>query len=376
MLNLSSLFYSGAEDGCLLVNLELRQDQKTALNDAKQKVRQALRDGLPDILAKITGDKVATPRFFTQGSWSYKTINAPAQKPQQADLDDGAYLPLSFVSEMHKPSHASRIYFEAVEEVLKPLTEKHGWKLISDKPTCTRVEISKDAHIDIPLYAIPDSQFVLLKEAAAKRRMALDSSICMAEQDEWTALPANMVLLAHREEDWIASDPRPIKQWFLQQVKTKGEQLRRVVRYLKAYRDFKWNTGGPTSILLMVATASVFEKRDRRDDLALLDVVRELPDVLRNGVANPTDRTESLTDRFTKAEIEDAAKRLEELCKYLSASLQATDPAQACIWMQSQLGSRFPNAPDRIATVTASETVASAASVFAASPLVGRTEAG
>ena len=95
MLNLSSLFYSGAEDGCLLVNLELRQDQKTALNDAKQKVRQALRDGLPDILAKITGDKVATPRFFTQGSWSYKTINAPAQKPQQADLDDGAYLPLN-----------------------------------------------------------------------------------------------------------------------------------------------------------------------------------------------------------------------------------------------------------------------------------------
>jgi len=43
-------------------------------------------------LSEIAGeDAVTQPRFFTQGSWAYKTLNAPAQNPQQADLDDGAY---------------------------------------------------------------------------------------------------------------------------------------------------------------------------------------------------------------------------------------------------------------------------------------------
>lgn len=381
MLNLSQLFYSGTEKDCLLANIDLSPNQKEAMEDAQKLVRQALRDGLPATLGKFAGEDVAThPRFFTQGSWSYKTINSPAiLPPQQADLDDGAYLPLSFVSEIQKPSHASIIYFEAVEEVLGLLTDKHGWKLITDKPTCTRIEISSEAHIDIPLYAIPDHEFALLKEAASARRLTLDRAIDMAEQDAWTALPANMVLLAHRENDWISSDPRPIKQWFTQQVALKGEQLRRIVRYLKAFRDFQWRDGGPTSILLMAAVASVFEKRDRRDDVALLDVVRQLPNVLRDGVDHPADRTEpveSLTARFTKEEIEEFANKLGVLCEYLSACLQSSNPAQACIWMQSQFGPRFPNAPARIAGVTASETIASAASVYAASPLVGRTEAG
>jgi len=380
MLNLSQLFYSGTEDDCLLANLELHPVQKAALNDAKNIVRQTLKNELPFVLAEMTGDDVSTePRFFTQGSWSYKTINSPALHLQQADLDDGAYLPLSFVTEIQKPSHASKIYFQAVEKVLGPLAGKKGWKLISDKPSCTRLEISSQAHIDIPLYAIPDQQFTLLKEAASKRRIALDHAIDMAEQDAWTALPANMVLLAHRENDWIASDPRPIKYWFLQQVALKGEQLRRVVRYLKAFRDYQWQTGGPSSILLMVGVASVFEKRDRRDDIALLDVVRQLPELLRNGVDNPADNTkpaESLTARFSEEEIEDAANKLEVFCRYLSGSLQASDPGQACVWMRSQLGPRFPNDPDRVTGVTASETLASAASHYAASPLVGRTEAG
>lgn len=45
----------------------------------------------------------------------------------------------------------------------------------------------------------------------------------------------------------------------------------------------------------MAATAPVFETRDRRDDLALLDVVEAMQEQLRKGVCNPVDPNESLT---------------------------------------------------------------------------------
>ena len=75
-----------------------------------------------------------------------------------------------------------------------------------------------------------------------------------AERDAWTALPHDQVLLAHRDENWVKSDPRPVKHWFLGEVERHGEQFRRSVRYLKCFRDWQWVEGGPSSLLLM-ATA-------------------------------------------------------------------------------------------------------------------------
>lgn len=377
MLNISSLLYTATEGECLLGNIELEPSKKDKLNQARVEIRQALKSGLSKALSDIAGEEAATePRFFTQGSWAYKTLNAPARFPQQADLDDGAYLPLSFISGIDKPSFASKIYFEAVELILKPLTEKRGWKLITDKSTCIRVEIDNESHIDIPLYAIPDREFEKLTKAATARYRALDEALRNSERDAWTALPKNLVLLAHREDDWKASDPRPIRDWFLEQVNQKGEQLRRVVRYLKAYRDHQWPSGGPSSILLMVAAESVFERRDRRDDIALLDVVRQLPNKIREGVSNPKDQAESLTNCLTAKEKEDIATKYEDLCRCLAACTQTTNKEQACQLMRSKFGSRFPDEPNRIQTVTPTETVASAASVYTSSPLVGRTQAG
>ncbi|MDI9677590.1 CBASS cGAMP synthase, partial [Burkholderia cenocepacia] len=273
MLNLSSLFHSTVEDSTLLLNIELTPKEQSFIAEAKSAVRLCLRENLMQVLRNhgYTGPTVR-PRFFTQGSWAYKTLNAPAQHPQQADVDDGTYLPLSFVSQTAKPSVASAIFFAAAEEALRPLVWARGWKLITDKPTCIRIEISAFAHVDIPLYAIPDDEFDKLQKAALSQYgyIALDSAVSAAERDAWTALPRDHVLLAHREDDWAKSDPRPVKDWFLDEVERHGEQFRRTVRYLKAFRDWQWVSGGPSSILLMAASAPVFDTRERRDDLALL----------------------------------------------------------------------------------------------------------
>ena len=388
MLNLSALFYTEVEpEPCLFGNLNLRDDDRQDIAAAKNEVRIALRDGIPRVYAaEGHPGKVPQPRFFTQGSWAYKTLNAPAQEPQQADVDDGCYLPLGFLTLTDSPSVAANVFFGVAEKALADLVKEKGWKL-SGKPTCIRVEISDLAHIDIPLYAIPDKEFETLVKAETIRRAAMDGIHVLSEAtiESWDELPSTKVLLAHRVEGWMHSDPRPVKEWFVDQVETRGEQLRRVVRYLKAYRDWTWKSGGPSSILLMAAAAPLFVRQDRRDDQALLDVVKQLPAALRRGVSNPINPQESLTDRLRASDdevdmVEQAALRFEDLGRRLQAALDAGSAEQACTWLQGLFGQRFPDRPDRVKVGAAASGVAAA---IASSPaiagpneLVGRTRAG
>jgi hypothetical protein len=380
MLNLSPLFNTADGNQLGFVDkLELDQAEKNYIAAAKLEVRNCLKLGIPRVL-KGQGfeGEVPDPRFFTQGSWAYKTLNAPAQSPQQADVDDGAYMPLSFVAQTSRPSVASSIFFAAAEAALAPLVEAKSWQLVTDKPTCIRIVIGPRAHIDVPLYAIPDKEFVTLTKSALDHghRGLMEAMRAKAEKDAWTALPRNSVLLAHRDDNWIASDPRPIKEWFVNEVFAKGEQLRRVVRYLKAFRDWQWSSGGPSSILLMAAATPHFEKRDRRDDLALLDVVAKLPGTLRSGVCNPVEKKESLTERLGEDKVEEAAERFEDFERYLRGSVNAGNASQACSWLVSQFGPRFPDEPSRVVVVSVAATVAAAPAVAGPSELVGRSMAG
>lgn len=381
MLNLSPLFNTSENEKSLLQALELTPAEKLLISSAKEDVRACLRSGIPRVLRDQGYEgAVPKPRFFTQGSWAYKTLNSPAHMPpQQSDVDDGAYLPISFLKGTKRPSTASTIFFAAAEAALAGLVESkksEGWKLVTDKPTCIRIEISKTAHIDIPLYSVPDDEYVTLEKAAF--RYGYDSlldAVNTRKADNWTSLPTDEVLLAHREENWVMSDPRPVKDWFIDQVDGQ-EQLRRVVRYLKAFRDWQWKTKGPSSILLMAASAPLYVKMDRRDDMALLEVLKGLPAALRAGVNNPVDETESLTGRMSDDEVEDAAKKFEDFERHLNGAVNAKDSVTACGWMVKMFGPRFPNEPSRIKTVSVAATVAAVPAQSAASELVGRTKAG
>lgn len=364
------------EKEAFLDKLTLSPSAKAELEAARVEVRNCLREGIPVVLqAHGFVGEVPRPRFFTQGSWSYKTLNAPAKQPQQADLDDGVYLPMTFVKLTKRPSTASQIFFAAAEEALRPLVKKNSWRMNTEKATCIRIVISDLAHIDIPLYAIPDEQFLLLKASMEKYGFdSISEAVTLAERDVWTALPRDEVLLAHREEDWKKSDPRPLRDWFVGEVDAKGVQLRRVVRYLKAYRDWRWPEGGPSSILIMATAAPLFKAEHGRDDLALLSVVSGMAASLRGGVSNPTDANESLTDRLGEDAVEEAAVAFEVLEKYLKGALDSASPNQACNWMIEKFGHRFPNEPSWVKVSSVQETIAAVAPVAAASEIVGRNK--
>jgi hypothetical protein len=373
--NVSKLLYSTVDPESFLNNLFAEIGH---LRVARTKIRNHLREAFSKASNGAFGQEVK-PRFFTQGSCGYKTVNDPAWPPrQQKDLDDGCYLPLSFMRGT-RPSQAAALFFQFVDSALKELALAEGWKH-EEKPSCSRLVISPDSHIDVPLYAIPDAEFLLLEDQVARRHTA-DAKI---SPDRWKALPSDAVLLAHREDDWVASDPRKIHSWFLEAVEHYGERLRRDCRYMKAWRDHhELDRDHLSSIVLMACVWTAYEEirgpfLPDREDERLLRVVERLPSLLRRAVPNPACKDEDL-NRMSEEERERVAARAEELRDRFRETVNAcSDEEDAVDAMRSVLGDRIPGRPDLVVIAPA----ATVAAVMAhprkvvAAPEVGRSKSG
>lgn len=365
--NLHSLFRSTVYDDTYLTELTLEEDERTQMQSARTRIRDRLRTRLPGVLQKElqTDERVRAPRFFTQGSWAYKTLNSPCRAPQQADLDDGTYLPFSYL-EQEPPSVVSTALFNSVEKVLRELADDtDGWTLYDDNPNCTRIEIAPDKHIDVPVYSIPDEEFEKLREAREyilKAGMEAYAADQAPEDDNWDLMPTHGVLMATKNRGWRDNDPRPVKDWVNGEIALKSEQLRHIMRYLKGWRDHQtWTKGDPKSILLMVAAAEAYDTQIyARDDLALLGVVSKLPDILSGKLINPTtldksdEEQEDLAKRLDEDGIrEEVIQRFKNLALKIQQAIQgSSSPQESCDLLISEFGTRFPNDATRVVVET------------------------
>lgn len=342
MRNLSPLF-SRNEQG-FLGYLNLSDDQKALIQEAKVKIRDHLRSGITRII-KAEQNIDLSPRFLSQGSSVYKTRNQPCSNPpQQIDHDLGCYLPLSFHEETSHPSIAAAVFFTVVDSLLQDIIETEKWKGFECKDTCSRVIVNTQIHIDIPLYSIPDKEFGFIKESADRRSISLDSmSMGSLSAEEWEIIKER-VLLAHRKNGWIPSDPRKLNQYFKYIFENKGEQLRRICRYLKAWRDYKWQKGGgPSSIYLMILADSIFQRTiDRRDDLALLNVLENIPNRITNSIKNPTDDSETI--RIKDEDRDNLSDHAIEFACELKRAIEDANisSTSACNLVRNHVGDRFP----------------------------------
>jgi len=349
MFNLHPLFVGSPSSTGFRQTIALTPDDRKKLRDARDLIRAELRTKLPALIKVKYPElkKIPTPKFHTQGSWAYDTIIRPAWlPPQQADMDDGCYMPLSFLKGA-TPSIASEFFFTAVETALAPLCNKHGWKInpTGEKDTCTRIEIDGGKHVDLPLYAIPDTEFEALLEAVKKLAFG-DGHAALRTVDSWALLPTDSLLLAHRKQGWKPSDPRPLKDWLNSQVMVKTSQLRIIMQYIKAWRDWQWKDGlSPTSILLMAATDEAFDEPESRDDLALLKVAKRLPDILSGNVMNPVAKYECLSNKLDSDGIRnEVVMRAHQLYSDVNHAIMICNSStEACATLQGVFGPRFPS---------------------------------
>lgn len=354
MANVSKLLHASGDDASFLKNLNISAADRASLMEARETIRNCLRRTFATLTKQELGVTVH-PRFFTQGSYAYHTINDPCwTPPQQMDLDDGAYLPMTFVKGEQRPSVAAGAFFKVVDAALEKLAKEEGWKF-ARKPTCARLVISSNAHVDVPLYAIPDAEFEKLeKQMRTFDGMARDAARADSV-DRWEELPSDCVLLAHREKDWISSDPRKIHDWFREAIKIYDQVLRRACRYLKAWRDHhRPHLDDVSSILLMVCAFEAFEEIGRanvpgRDDLALLRIVERLPRLLAGPVYNPSDREERVDARLTDASRRVAIEMAEKLDVELTSIIEKCfDPDDAVERLTALFGDRIPDRVDLV----------------------------
>lgn len=388
-LNAHQVFNGGRGEEGYLAALTLDGATEQMLRNARDRIRGALKEGLRNWEALIQKHELfeaafasaemphLRPKFRMQGSFSYRTCNVPAQNPpQEIDLDDGVFLPVSFLSQngsMH-PAVVSRGFFAAVEKILAPLCMKQGWKLIKDKASCVRVQISKDAHVDLALYAIPDQEFVTLVEAAASimptniqgrvnAKTEVIEGIEFAEE-LYRGLKPDHIMLAHREEGWKPSDPRKLDDWFQAALKNHGEQVRRICRYLKGWRDHQWRSSRLSSIALMAAVVKAYkeatdEASQSRDDKALLMVVERLPAILSGEIENPVVSGQRLDEGWTQEERYNYVEKAKELLHRIQNALLYTNNAKtALVNLTAAFGDRIPDdtslvIPDDVAPKTA-----------------------
>lgn len=386
--NLHPLFNATITE-CYEERISLSSREKTDLMGARTTIRAHIRSQLPKLLAAARVDESREriePRFITQGSYAYGLINAPAHPPrQQADLDDGVYVPLSFCEDTGSPKAVSRLLIEFIEQLLIELASKMpGWSVKTNNPNCTRVIIAADKHVDVPVYSIPDAEFRKIAQyryTLEKRAQAFDEYYRGADLDDvWEFMPER-VRLAHKTSGWVDSDPRPIKDWIDRQALLKTDQLRRLIRYLKAWRDVQaWPQGDPKSILLMALVDATLERKiEGRDDLALIEVCRAIPARLQHAVTIAPIPNEDLSKALDKDGIRDTfVQRIRGLHDVLAACVAGRHTREeVCRMLIRQFGTRFPKRPDRIREETPEAVVrAVEPRRIAAAPIVGRRVAG
>lgn len=389
MLKLHKLFLNAGHALSFDEVIEPTPPQWDTLVEAKNTIRDHLRASLRAASTELLGmDVKIGPRFRSQGSCVYRTLIQPAHPAQEMDWDFGVYLPVEIMDA--RPKTAAKTYFDIVETALDQLCKKRGWSLDRSKKSCVRVRIAPWAHIDVPLYAVPASEFHTIQERAlataqlysgTRDSVRLSESVDFAEMPEpfWQMIEG--VHLATRAGEWLKTDPEEVARWYNDRVEQHGPQLRRVCRYVKGWRDYYWpNCDGPSSVSLMILVARNFVPRLRRDDLALEDAAHAIYEGIGHDLYEPGidggeadfNRLDATQRKLAKALAKDLADDLWKSRHYGSLNL-ARDAVRN---MRGQFGGRIADDISFIEIDDSTDLVRKSTAAAVAPPLVGSNQSG
>ncbi len=402
MLNLTKIFYSSTTDTEHLHSALLPSDEQRAfLRYCRKKIKDYLKPAIAEATVHLLGmQKQVKPRFRTQGSWAYSTCIQPAHTlDQEMDLDYGVYLPVDVWQENGPPAEMAKAYFDLVESLLQILCLQEGWTLVTGddaKDTCIRINVASWAHIDIPLYAAPAADFekVVEKTAMLKAEARAVNSVSFgmmwesmesmdsvyASAQTWDDL--DQIMMASRTGKWISSDPESVAKWFRDQITRfgeQGEQFLRVCRYVKAWRDFTWKNGGPTSVSLMIAIAQGFEGKRGRDDIALEQAAAVVARAVRGEIyEHGIDESAEDFNRLKQDKRIEAGRAADRLVTVLRSSRSTPSHQRSNVLysLRAVLGDRIPFFPEWIQEEAPANIVRSTAPTIVATPYVPNTSAG
>jgi len=285
-------------------------EEKIVLHESKRKYLRKGRNALRRIIrtAFRDADRSPLPDFKGQGSYAMSTIINPIKG--EYDIDDGIYLrhlPETRLEEWPTPATVHAWIVDAVKG--------HTDTSPIDKRTCVRVVYAGDYHIDLPIYGQLDGKTYLAEKA---------------------------------DKGWHESDPESLTTWFADSVKAKGQQLRRMVRYFKAWADYRSQEGKmPSALILTVLVTEEYGLFDR-DDSCFGDLTQKIRSRMLGDttIINPVDPDEDLYERAKTDEKNRFIKAMARVNEAAQRALGATDKPEACREWRACFGDRWPSCDD------------------------------
>lgn len=286
-----------------------RKDElKKSRRDIKKKIRKWFIDNKSDELQ---------PKFHGQGSFEMNTGVNPipeydydGNKLLKYDLDFGVYF-------IEKEDEDNKKSIDTWHNWIYQAVEDHTNQKPIKKTTCIRVVYKDGHHIDLPIYYKLD----------------------------------DIIELAHKSKDWIESDPKAFYEWF---NNLKKAQLERIVRYLKAWKNYRENRNSNLKLpsgfeLTILATNNWFE--DDNDDKAFRETIRNINGELNrmNGFkcVRPTIPKEDVFSNYSDIRKSNFLNTLGNLLKDMDKAKEEKNFKKASeILRSNQFGERFPFGED------------------------------
>ncbi|KRE48383.1 CBASS cGAMP synthase [Paenibacillus sp. Soil724D2] len=294
MANCNDLFTTFHE------KIYLSSDKKESLRTSRNAIRTKIRKYFKDELG------VSEPKFYGQGSYMMNTTIVPLDG--EYDVDDGVYL--EHLKETDEEDWATP---SEVHNWIIKATEGHTDTDPLDKTTCVRIIYKAEYHVDLPIY--------------------------VKKKDEHPKL-------AHKSKGWIDSDPKELTKWFNNEVKAKGSQLKRLVRYLKAWKDFnEGETKLPSGMFLSILAANHFvSDHPDDDDAALSATAKAIHEELTASFSllRPVFPNEELMADWSVTRRDNFLNKLEKLIQKAGVALETQEKTTASEKWIEIFGDRFP----------------------------------
>ena len=288
-----------------------KEDLKSSRKALRKTIKKWFGENKPDELP---------PKFWGQGSFEMNTTINPIPELDQEgniirkyDLDYGIYF-------IEREGEDNRRSIPILHDWVFEAVQNHTQKDVIRKTTCIRVVFSDGHHIDLPIYYksgdIPE--------------------------------------LAHRSKGWIESDPKAFTEWFQKKGGSNHDQLCRIVRYLKAWKNFQEsqysNLKLPSGFELTILATENYRPKDN-DDAAFGTCVEKMYTNLRQPLpftcVRPTPPVgENLFAEYSgtkKDNFLNCLLKLVEACRHADEESNFLKASEHLI---TQFGDRFPKGAD------------------------------
>jgi superfamily I DNA/RNA helicase len=162
----------------------------------------------------------------------------------------------------------------------------------------------------------------------------------------------DVIELAHKVEGWIESDPKEFYEWFNDKAK-ENQQLRRIVRYLKAWKNFRENSNSnlklPSGFALTILATNNYVSDDD-DDAAFRETVRKIKSTLDDNFEckrPTTPKDEDVFENYSETRKQSFLDALKSLVNDCDRAMDEKNFKKASEYLRNnQFGDRFPLAKD------------------------------